>query len=74
MLRDTGGVKGADSLLLGKRSEGPSLRERLMAAGEVPGGAGPWEKEQCRLASTALCSHLPGDTDLSGPSSGVGGH
>lgn len=33
MLRDTGGIKGADSLLLGKLSEKPILRDGQMAAG-----------------------------------------
>lgn len=33
VLRDTGGIKGADSLLLGKLSEKPSLRDGQMTAG-----------------------------------------
>lgn len=52
MLRDTGGIKGADSLLLGKLSEEPSLRAGQMAAGQVPaeapGGLPPvLQEEEC---------------------------
>ena len=83
MLWDTGAIKGAASLLLGKRSEELSLRDGQMGQGSSRDrvspcrGAGPWglvwDYSVGGEVSPALHSELLGETSLHGPSSVVGG-